>query len=131
MKKIVCILIIVIFALSLVSCGGEKYSKDYYEEIKTYIKNANGLTPPESKDVEYYFYNTINDVTENTYYGYYYTKNGDKLNCAQDKMILPIAYTEGDGGYYFGEASDEGDWSFVKKIENNWYYFETHDYIYN
>ena len=130
MKKIVCILIIVIFALSLVSCGGEKYSKDYYEEIKTYIKNANGLTPPESKDVEYYFYNTINDVTENTYYGYYYTKNGDKLNCAQDKMILPIAYTEGDGGYYFGKVSDSSDWSFVKKIENNWYYFETHDYIY-
>ena len=89
------------------------------------------VTPPESKDVEYYFYNTINDVTENTYYGYYYTKNGDKLNCAQDKMILPIAYTEGDGGYYFGKVSDSSDWSFVKQINGNWYYFEAHDYIYN
>lgn len=131
MKKIAVILLVLTFALSLVSCGGEKYSKDYYEEIKTYIKNANGLTPPESKDVEYYFYNTINDVTENTYYGYYYTKNGDKLNCAQDKMILPIAYTEGDGGYYFGKVSDSSDWSFVKQINGNWYYFEAHDYIYN
>lgn len=131
MKKIAVILLVLTFALSLVSCGGEKYSKDYYEEIKTYIKNANGLTPPESKDVEYYFYNTINDVTENTYYGYYYTKNGDKLNCAQDKMILPIAYTEGDVGYYFGKVSDSSDWSFVKQINGNWYYFEAHDYIYN
>ena len=45
-------------------------------------------------------------------------------------MELPNEYTEKDGGYYFGNVSDTSDWSFIKKIDNNWYYFEVHDYTY-
>ena len=129
MKKLICVLIIAIFAFALVSCT-ENYSKNYYEEISTFVRESNGIVPP-LKDVEYYFYDTVNSENTNDYYGYYYTKNDEKLSCAQDKMILPSTYTEEDDGYYFGKVGDKSDWSFVKKIAENWYYFEVHDYIYN
>lgn len=129
MKKAVVLLIVLAVALSFASCG-QKYSNDYYEEVSTFVRQSNGIIPP-LKDVEYYFYDTQSGASTNDYYGYYYTKNGEKLNCAQDKMDLPSEYTENDGGYYFGKPKAKGDWSFVKEIRDNWYYFEAHDYIYN
>ncbi|MBQ3041159.1 MAG: hypothetical protein IJD42_06135 [Clostridia bacterium] len=129
MKKIIAFFVLITFVLMLVGCSAS-FSKSYYEEVSNYVaEHKSSLSP--SSEIEYFFYDAVNDTNENTYYGYYYSKEGVILPCEQDKMSLPKTYTEGDGGYYFGEASDESDWSFVKKIENNWYYFETHDYIYN
>ena len=129
MKKLTVIFFVLLFTLSLASCG-TKYSKSTYEEISAHVKSHIGEFPCVG-ETEWYFYNTEDGASENTYYGYYYSKSEEILSCAQDKMDLPSEYTEKDGGYYFGTVSDTGDWSFIKKIENNWYYFEVHDYIYN
>ena len=128
MKKLMALFVIVAFVFMLVACG-TTHSESYYEEIFDYV-NEHKSTISHTGEIEYYFYDTIANTNENTYYGYYYSKNNEIAPCEQDKMDLPKSYTEDDGGYYFGEVSDKSDWSFVKKIDNNWYYFETHDYIY-
>ncbi|MBQ8545561.1 MAG: hypothetical protein IJ437_01330 [Clostridia bacterium] len=128
MKKLIALFILITFVFMLVACGSS-YSKDYYEEISSYVNENEGKITHNEK-LEYYFYDTIVNTNENTYYGYYYTKSNEIVPCEEDTMDLPKTYTEDDGGYYFGEASDKNDWCFVKKIDNNWYYFETHDYIY-
>ena len=129
MKKIIAFFVLITFVFMLVGCGAS-FSKSYYDEVSSYVAEHKSSISP-SSDIEYFFYDTIDDTNENTYYGYYYSKNDHVVPCEQDKMSLSKTYTEGDGGYYFGEVSDTSDWCFVKKIENNWYYFETHDYIYN
>lgn len=128
MKKLTVIFFVLLFTLSLVSCA--KYSKSTYEEISAHVKSHLDDFSYVG-ETEWYFYNTENGETENAYYGYYYTKSDKIVSCAQGSMELPSEYTEKNGGYYFGKASDKSDWSFIKKIDNNWYYFEVHDYIYN
>ena len=129
MKKIAVIFFVLLFTLSFASCGA-KYSKDSYEEISAYVKSHLDEYSYVG-ETEWYFYNTENGATENTYYGYYYTKSNQIISCAQDKMELPSEYTEKNGGFYFGKASEKNDWSFVKEIVDGWYYFEVHDNIYN
>lgn len=128
MKKLAALFIMLTFVFMLVACS-QSHSQNYYDEISSYV-NEHKNTISHTGEIEYYFYDTIADTNENTYYGYYYSQNNEILPCEQDKMDLPSTYSEGDGGYYFGEAKDTGDWSFIKKIDNNWYYFEAHDYIY-
>ena len=128
MKKLTVIFFVLLFTLAFSSCG-VKYSKDTYEEISDYV-NSHQSEYSCVGETEWYFYNTENGKTENSYYGYYYTKSEQIISCAQSGMELPNEYTEKDGGYYFGNVSDTSDWSFIKKIDNNWYYFEVHDYTY-
>jgi hypothetical protein len=129
MKKAIAILMLILLSTFVVGCS-ENYSTDKYDEICDYVsKNKENVVI--NSEVEYYNYEIATEGFQNITYGYYYTEKDEILSCAQNKMSLPTEYTElGDGGYYFGEVSDTGDWSFVRKITNNWYYFETHDYIY-
>ena len=129
MKKLIAILMLILLLAFVVGCG-KNYSADKYNEISDYVsKNKESIVI--SSEVEYYNYEVETSGFVNVTYGYYYTEKNELLSCAQDKMSLPNEYTElGDGGYYFGVVSDTGDWSFVRKITDNWYYFETHDYLY-
>ena len=129
MKKSVAIFTLILLLIFVVGCG-KNYSADKYNEICDYVlKNKGDIVI--NSDTEYYNYEIATEGFVNITYGYYYTKNNEMLSCAQENMSLPTEYTEiGNGGYYFGEVSDTGDWSFVKKITDNWYYFEAHNYLY-
>lgn len=51
-----------------------------------------------------------------------------------NEVVVPDFYSgdisgekyEDDGGTYFGKPDNGTDWCFIKKITNNWYYYELH-----
>ena len=129
MKKITFCLMTLILILCVSSCG-KGFSKGKYDEVSKYV-NENKENITVDSEIEYYNYEANTSGFVNITYGYYYTEKSEIVSCAQDKMNLPTEYTElADGGYYFGEVSENSDWSFIRKITDNWYYFEVHDYLY-
>ena len=129
MKKFAFCLLTIILILCVSSCG-KGFSKSKYEEVSKYVNENKGNVEAYT-DIEYYNYEVVTKGFENITYGYYYTKNDEIHSCQQGQMSLPTEYTEiDDGGYYFGEVSENSDWSFIRKITDNWYYFEVHDYLY-
>ena len=130
MKRIIAFSVLTILSIMmLVSCS-TAYSSDYYDEISSYVKtNADYIST--SEDIEYFHYSETASTETKSYYGYYYTKNGGLHPYVADGMVLSSAVESKDGGYYYGDVSDESDWCFVKAITPNWFYFETHDYIFN
>lgn len=131
MKKTIALsLALITSILLLVSCS-PAFSDDYYNEISSYVKlNADYLEA--SEDLEYFFYDEVNESATKSYYGYYYAKDGGRYPYISSGMTVDkTAVSSKDGGFYFGEASDENDWCFIKAINKNWFYFESHDYIYN
>ena len=130
MKRIIAFSVLTILSIMmLVSCS-ESYTNAHYEEISNYVKaNADYITT--SEDLEYFLYNEKVETGVKSYYGYYYAKDGGRHPYIMDGMVLSSAVESRDGGYYYGDVSEESDWCFVKAIKSNWFYFETHDYIYN
>lgn len=124
MKKFLLIFACVLVVL-LPSCEGMSVSNKRYDEISTYALN-NIDTLLTKKEVEFFDYETTGLSVGGVYYGYYYTAN--------DEIIVPDFYSgenlsgqyEADGGTYFGKPNNGTDWCFVKKITDNWYYYELH-----
>ena len=129
MKKILSILTCILVILSFASCGGMSISNKRYNEISNYVlENIDTLSP--EKDVEFFDYESKGLCIGATYYGYYYTVNNG--------ILLPDFYLgndidkikndkyESDGGTYFGKPNNGTDWCFIKKITDNWYYYELH-----
>ena len=131
MKKTIVISLLIISVLLVFSSCSPAFSEDYYEEISSYVKlNIDYIET--NGELEYFMYNEVDETAVKSYYGYYYSKSGAREPYITDTMFIDKASVEsGDGGYYYGEVSDEGDWCFIKSITSQWYYFESHDYIYN
>ncbi len=124
MKKLVIFLFSVVFVFSLSACGGMSVSEKSYEEISKYVTDNRDELSPE-KEIQFFDYDvTGSDV--GVYYGYYYT--------ADNEIVVPDFYSgddlgekhEEDGGTYFGKPNNGTDWCYIKKITNNWYYYELH-----
>ena len=131
MKKIVAFSVLTILSIMmLVSCS-TAYSSTYYDEISSYVK-TNAPYIETSGEVEYFLYSEVPGTEVNTYYGYYYAKNGARQPYSKENMSIDTSKVEAkDGGFYYGEVDEKSDWCFIKAITKGWYYFETHDYIYN
>ena len=96
-----------------------------YDEISDFVfENKESLST--EKDIEFFDYENTGLSIGGVDYGYYYTIN--------DEIIVPDFYSggnlgekyESDGGTYFGKSNNGTDWCFVKKIIDNWYYYELH-----
>lgn len=125
MKKCIIILISIFVILSLNACGGMSISNERYDEISNYvIENSDALLP--EKETEFFDYETTGLSIGGVYYGYYYT--------VDDEIVIPDFYSddnlgeqyEANGGVYFGKPNNGTDWCFIKKITDNWYYYELH-----
>ena len=129
MKKIPCILILCSIIFSVSACGGMSMSSKMYNEISNYVtENAHSFSPAEEN--EFYDYKTSGLSIGGVYYGYYYS--------SENELLLPDFYRGNDlekiqndlhddnGGVYFGLPNNGTDWCFVKKISDNWYYYELH-----
>ena len=130
MKRIITFSVLTILSIMmLVSCS-PSFSSTYYDEISSYVK-TNAEYIEVSNDLEYFLYYESSSDNIKSYYGYYYAKDGGRHPYILDSMVFSTAVESGDGGYYYGDVSDESDWCFVKAITRGWYYFETHDYTLN
>ena len=129
MKRVLCMFILCSLIFSLSACGGTSTSGKMYNEISNYVtKNINSLSPTEEN--EFYTHKTTGLCIGGVYYGYYYS--------SQNELLLPDFYDGNDlekiqndlhndaDGMYFGKPNNGTDWCFVKKISNNWYYYELH-----
>ncbi|MBQ8533572.1 MAG: hypothetical protein IJ462_01930 [Clostridia bacterium] len=125
MKKIVSVLVFLLIIFSLTACKGMYISVERYGEISNFVlKNKETLSS--TKDIEFFDYETTGLSIGGAYYGYYYTVNNE--------ITVPDFYSDGnlgekyeaDGGTYFGKPNNGTDWCFVKKITDNWYYYELH-----
>ncbi len=125
MKKLSIIFIAVFVAVILSSCSGTSVSNEKYSEISDYI-SENAVSYSLEKDIEFFEYKSVGLSTAGVEYGYYYT--------AGNEIVIPDIYYgndlseeyEDDGGTYFGKPNNGTDWCFVKKIKDNWYYYELH-----
>lgn len=125
MKKLFSVLICVIVIISLTACEGMTVSDKRYDEISNYVlENIDNLTC--EKEIEFFNYETTGLSIGGVYYGYYYTLNNE--------VAVPDYYSggnlgeksEADGGTYFGKPNNGTDWCFIKKITDNWFYYELH-----
>ena len=125
MKKFISALVCVLIIFSLTACEGMSISVKRYNEISDFVlENKESLLP--EKDIEFFDYETTGLGIGGVYYGYYYTINNE--------VTVPDFYSggnlgekhESDGGTYFGKPNNGTDWCFVKKIIDNWYYYELH-----
>ena len=125
MKKFISALVCVLIIFSLTACEGMSISVKRYNEISDFVlENKESLLP--EKDIEFFDYETTGLCIGGVYYGYYYTINNE--------VTVPDYYSggnlgekhESDGGTYFGKPNNGTDWCFVKKIIDNWYYYELH-----
>ena len=125
MKRFISLFLIFVVLISLSACSGLSTSNKMYTEISDYVtENLNSLSP--EKEVEFFDYETTGLCIGGVYYGYYYTINNE--------VTVPDFYSggnlgekhESDGGTYFGKPNNGTDWCFVKKIIDNWYYYELH-----
>ncbi len=125
MKKFVVFSVFALIIITLVFCEGTSISEKMYDEISNYVLNNVDTFSPE-KEIEFFDYDSSGTAIGGVYYGYYYTKNNE--------IEVPDFYSggnfggkyESDGGTYFGKPNSGTDWCFVKKIVDNWYYYELH-----
>ncbi len=125
MKRFVSLLIVLLLVFSVTACDGMSVSTKRYDEISSYVlENIDTLSP--KKEIEFFDYEATGLSIGGVYYGYYYTVNND--------IVVPDFYSdnnlgeryEADGGTYFGKPNNGTDWCFIKKITDNWYYYELH-----
>ena len=125
MKKLFLILICGVIIFSLTACEGMDVSNKKYDEISSYVlENIDTISP--EKEIEFFDYATTGLSIGGVYYGYYYT--------ASNRIAVPDFYVgdnlgeayEADGGTYFGKPNNGTDWCYIKKITENWYYYELH-----
>ena len=129
MKRLLCFILSCLLVLSLSACGGISVSNTMYHEISKYVtENMDAFSPTEEN--EFYDYSATGLSIVGVYYGYYYS--------AENEWLLPDFYDgndlaniqndmhEEDGGVYFGKPNNGTDWCFIKKISDNWYYYELH-----
>ena len=129
MNRLFSCLCICALLVCLTACGTMSVSNKMYTEISNYvIENIDSISPTE--DTVFYDYTTDGLSIGGVYYGYYYS--------ALDELLLPDFYTgndletissnpyEEDDGVYFGKPNNGTDWCFIKKISDNWYYYELH-----
>ena len=125
MKKLFSILICVAFMLFVTACEDISISNKRFDEISNYVLD-NIETLSSEKEIEFFDYETTGLSIGGVYYGYYYTLNNE--------IAVPDFYSggdlgerhESDGGTYFGKPNNGTDWCFVKKIADNWFYYELH-----
>jgi len=129
MKKTLVFLISILSIFILTACNINTISEKRYNEISSYVLD-NIDTLSSEKEKEFFDYETDGISVGGVYYGYYYTAN--------DEIVLPDFYNgndieqiknskyQADGGTYFGQPNDGTDWCFIKKITDNWYYYELH-----
>lgn len=125
MKKLFSILICVAFMLFVTACEDISISNKRFDEISNYVLD-NIETLSSEKEIEFFDYETTGLSIGGVYYGYYYTLNNE--------IAVPDFYSggdlgeryEADGGTYFGKPNNGTDWCFVKKIADNWFYYELH-----
>ena len=125
MRKLFSILICVIVIISLTACEGMYVSDKKYDEISNYVLDNIDAFSTE-KEIEFFDYETTGLSIGGVYYGYYYTSNNE--------ISVPDYYSggnlgekcEADGGTYFGKPNNGTDWCFIKKIADNWFYYELH-----
>lgn len=125
MKKLFWALICVIVIIPLTACEGMSISDDRYDEISNYVlENIDNLSC--ENEIEFFNYGNTGLSIGGVYYGYYYTLNNE--------IAVPDYYSgenlgekfEADGGTYFGKPNNGTDWCFIKKITDNWFYYELH-----
>ena len=125
MRKLVLVLVCIMVIISLTACEGMSVSNKRYIEISNYVlENIDNLSS--EKEIEFFDYETTGLSIGGVYYGYYYTSNNE--------IAVPDYYLggnlgekhEADGGTYFGKPNNGTDWCFIKKIADNWFYYELH-----
>lgn len=118
-------LISTLLIFSFVACEGMSVSTERYDEISNYVlENIDTLSS--EKDIEFFDYEATGLSIGGVYYGYYYT--------VDNVVEIPDFYSggnlgeryEADGGTYFGKPNNGNDWCFIKKITDEWYYYELH-----
>ena len=125
MRKLFSILICVIVITSLTACECQYVSNKKYDGISNYVLDNIDAFSTE-KEIEFFDYETTGLGIGGVYYGYYYTLNNE--------IAVPDFYSggnlgekyEADGGTYFGKPNNGTDWYFIKKITDNWFYYELH-----
>ena len=125
MRKLISILVCIIVMISLTACEGMSGSNKKYNEISNYVlDNIDAISS--EKEIEFFDYETTGLSIGGVYYGYYYTLNNE--------IAIPDYYSggnlgekyEADDGTYFGKPTNGTDWCFIKKITDNWFYYELH-----
>lgn len=131
MKKFIVIsILIALLIVSLSSCGKD-YNENNYDVISKFVVANESSLNTKIENIHYLYDSSYTDTVK-SYYGYYHTtKDAKKPYNTLSVKIDEDEYVEKHGGYYFGTVSEESDWAFVKKINERWYYFETHDYVNN
>ena len=129
MKKIILFLLVITILLSITACSGMSISNKMYNEISEYVtKNIDSFSP--TKENEFYDYKTTGLNIGGVYYGYYFSAENNILlpdfYCGNDLEKIENDMCEDDGGVYFGKTNNGTDWCFIKKISDNWYYYELH-----
>ena len=104
-------------------------SNKMYDEISEYVTENMDTFSPKGQ-IEFYDYETSGLSVGGVYYGYYYS--------AENELLLPDFYSgndlekirsnmhEDDDGVYFGSPNNGTDWCYIKRISDNWYYYELH-----
>ena len=125
MRKAIISLTCILLIISLLACDGMSISNKRYNEISRYVlARQQSLTVKE--EIEFFDYESTGLSVGGVYYGYYYTENNDiAVPDFYDGNNLGAQY-EANGGTYFGKPNDGTDWCFIKKITDNWYYYELH-----
>ncbi len=125
MKKLAYFCVCALLIFSLTACDGASISDKKFDEISDYVLES-CETISTKEDIEFFEYESAGLSVGSVYYGYYYT--------ASNEIAVPDFYTddnlgkefEDDGGTYIGKPNNGTDWCFVKKITDNWYYYELH-----
>lgn len=104
-------------------------SNRMYNRISEYVTENMELFTPTGEN-EFYAFKTSGLSVGGIYYGYYYSPGNE--------LLLPDIYAGNDfekiqndlhddnGGTYFGSPNNGTDWCFIKKISDNWFYYELH-----
>ena len=129
MKRLFCVLTLFFLIVSLSACAGMSVSNKMYNKISKYVAdNMDSLNPTEEN--EFYDYEATGLSIGGVYYGYYFSAENENLlpdfYGGNDLEIIQNDVHEDDGGVYFGKPNNGTDWCFVKKISENWYYYELH-----
>ena len=129
MKRLLCLLILFSLIFSLSACEGMSVSNKMYNEISKHVTdNMNSFNPTEEN--EFYNYEATGLSIGGVYYGYYFSAENEivlpDFYCGNDLGIISNDMHEDDGGVYFGKPNNGTDWCFIKKISDNWYYYELH-----
>lgn len=125
MKKVIISFTCILLIISVLAYDGMSISNKRYNEISKYVLD-NQQSFNVEEEIEFFDYESTGLSVGGVYYGYYYTEN--------NIIAVPDFYSgdnlgsqyEADGGTYFGKPNDGTDWCFIKKITDNWYYFELH-----